>query len=238
MKDKQGPENTNQPVSASNSFDLCNSCSLTAASPLGSLERPLSMSLTDDCVSPMAAPISATVIPFRRRSEMREDQVIMAASIRNTDILCNRHSATEFRKNVGMARPTDLPTFDSIGARVRWWRRYRGLSQAQLAAKADISQSTLSGLENEEQVSSTKLNRLAEALQVNAHYLETDEGDPEPIGQLRTSTQAGQLPPWWPFKSIGKADLAGLNEVERSYAETQLAQALAMISSLRRKKGS
>lgn len=222
-------------------LDLCNSCSATAASPRGSLERPLSMSLTDDCVSPMAVPISATVIPFRRRSEMREDHVVMAPSIRNPDILCNRHSATVFRNNGDMGRPADLPSFDAVGPRVRWWRKHRGLTQPQLAAKAGLGQSTLSGLENEKQISSTKINKLATALGIDPTYLETDEGDPQP-GQNKGGGAAAvpeqRSTANWPFKRINRMEIERLNEVEQTYAETILAEALAVIAASRRKKGS
>lgn len=197
------------------------------------------MSLTEDCVSPMAAPISATVIPFRRKSEMREDQVIMKDSIRNTDILCNRHSATEFRDNAqAMPRPPTLPTFDALGPRVRWWRLHRGMTQPQLCKKVGISQSNLSGLENQKQHGSAAINRLAEALGVDAHYLETDEGDPEPRGpgQRLTTPPSGELPSWWPFENVGKAQLTKLSKIELHYAESRLLEALQEITSSRKSK--
>jgi len=136
-----------------------------------------------------------------------------------------------------MPRPLGLPTFDAIGPRVQWWRAYRGLTQPELAKSAGIGQSTLSGLENQKQISSTKLNRLAAALRVDPHYLETDEGDPEPNGPPASRT-SGELPPWWPFENIGKAQLTRLSKVELHYAESRLQEALQDIINSRRNKGS
>src|SRR3984957_16168858 len=139
--------NRQDTVSMLDTSDLWRSCNRSAASPLGSRLRPVSRSLTDEGASPTCEPISARVIPFLRRSEMRIDQgdiVRKPTAPRNS---CQRLSVTEFRHNTVMGRPASLPKFDIIGKRVKWWREYREISRKDFAKKIPMPSSTLSDLE-------------------------------------------------------------------------------------------
>lgn len=217
---------------------LCKASSLSAASPRGSLVRACSISETEEAVSPMASPISASVIEegSPRRSEIRDDHVFMVPNIRAPVTRSQRHHVTVFRDNQDMPRPDTLTKLSHIGERVRWWRKYRGLTIEQLAKKARMTVSTLSDFERGRQKTTSQLHLIAAELRLNAHYLETDKGEPE--------AGFSQEPPEeleWPFPAVPQHKLTRmkLNRFERAYAETVLAAALAEIEAERRqlKKG-
>ena len=70
---------------------------------------------------------------------------------------------------------------ETVGKRLKAVREERGLSQLALAKLAGYrQQSSISNIENGEQVASTKIARLAAALYVNPHWLETGRGPREP----------------------------------------------------------
>lgn len=231
---------SDQRTLSSDSLDLCSSCSATAASPLGSVVRPVSMSLTDDGDRPTSVPISDNVIPFRRRSEMREDQVqvVIGRNIRLPVIRSQRLSVTALRQNMVMARPTELPKLDSIGARIRWWRKRKHLKQNEFAAMCRLPISTLSDLENGRSKGSESLDVIAGNLGVSAHYLRTDqwiEGNFEghapsvAVTNLPASVK-GMLP------RIPEAELAGLNGIERDYLQDRMLEHLREIKDSRRQR--
>lgn len=83
----------------------------------------------------------------------------------------NRYSDSHIGNNTGM----------SIGKRVRKARKAKGLSQAQLAAKVGISQSTLSELEGGDSASTGYTASLAAALGVSALWLESGRGPERPL---------------------------------------------------------
>lgn len=220
---------TNQPSTASCNLDLCSSCSLTAASPRGSLVAPCSMSLTEEAAKPTEAPISANVIPFRRKSEMRDDHVSMRSSVRDSVAARQRHPVTVFRQNHVMRPSQSLP---SIGARVRYWREKRGLSPSDLAEKTGAGRaSTITDLESGRTKKGTFLGKIAQVLRLRLDYLEHDEGEPE----LQAGTApAPQESPHWPFSAVPLSELGALNKIERSYLESKMLEALADIKSVRR----
>jgi transcriptional regulator with XRE-family HTH domain len=211
----------------SDDFDLCNSCNLIAASPLGSAVRPHSISLIDDAVSPTREPISARVRPVPRRSEMREAHEVMGPSLRRAVDLSQRPSVTVIRNTSEMARPKDLPTFTHLGPRIAYWRAKRQLSRTDLGEKVDLAYSTIADLEDERSNSTKALYKFAAALRVNLHYLETDEGDPE----------SDPPPPLdiWPLPGIPREKLEGLDRVERRAVESAIKEVLAEIEEDRRK---
>lgn len=69
----------------------------------------------------------------------------------------------------------------TIGERVRSMRKARGLTQVELAARAQIGQSALSLIEvgNTKYLRGGTLVRLAEALSVSPSWLASGEGDPQ-----------------------------------------------------------
>lgn len=213
--------------------DLCNSCSLSAASPLGSEVRPFSISLTDDAVRPMSEPICAKVIPFPRRSEMRDAHDVMSGSLRHPVDFSQRPPVTVFRDNLGMPKPVSLPKdLNTIGARVRAWREHRNLSRKDLAKRAGYSYTGLSDLELERSNGSGKLHLIAAVLRLNPHYLETGKGEPE------AEFPQDPPPPADDFALAGttRARLKRLNKIERAYIESKVLEALAEIESERRSK--
>ncbi|MDQ6212338.1 S24 family peptidase [Achromobacter insolitus] len=66
----------------------------------------------------------------------------------------------------------------TFGGRLKLARKAANLTQKQAAAKAGMSQGTLSDLENDGSTSSTYTARLAHAYGVNARWLADGEGDP------------------------------------------------------------
>lgn len=207
-------------------FDLCNSCSLNAASPPGAEVRPHSMSLIEEGASPTSSPISASVIPLRRRSEMREAQVTVGITprVRDSVLSGQRHSITEFRCN---AKMDDVPDFRTIGERLRYWRKRRKIAPKLLAEKAHIAVSTLYGIENGDQQGSTALGLLADVLRLRPKYLATGEG---PIESVVTAAEIKATD--WPF-SFDKRRLQNLTETEFELIELMLLNKLEKIESRR-----
>ena len=93
---------------------------------------------------------------------MRDAQVVMLSSLRDSVDKDQRHSVTEFRLNGRMA---------TVGNRIKALRAKRGMSRQQLADLAGIAYSTLAGIEDDAQKSSTKLHAIARALETSAEYL-------------------------------------------------------------------
>lgn len=215
----------------SETFDLCNSYNLSAASPRGSLVRRVSMSQTEEAANPTSPPISASVIPISRRSEMRDAHVVMPSSLRPAVEISQRHTVTAIRDNMPMPRPPDLPRFSNIGPRILWWRKRRGFTRSVFAEKIGMSTSGLADLENNRSKKSLNTHLIAAELHLNPHYLQTDNGEPEAeFAQEAPAKEAA-----WPFESVPKNKLTGLTRIERSYAESKLLEALAEIEAERRK---
>jgi transcriptional regulator with XRE-family HTH domain len=124
----------------------------------------------------------------------------------------------------------DIPRFKTLGSRIAWWRTERKLERRDLAKRVGMPYSTLSEIENEGQHSSTKIASLAAVLQVNAYYLETDEGDPLDIKAVPALAQAEN----WPF-SFPKSVLGEFDENELELAEMKYLQSLEQIRKKRRK---
>ena len=216
----------------SETFDLCSSYNFSAASPRGSLVRLVSMSETEEAASPTRSPISASVIPISRRSEMRDAHVLMSPSLRVPVDFSQRLSVTEVRQNMGMPRPSDMPKeidTGSIGARVRWWRRYKKKSVKWLATKCSIGTSTLTDLEIGRTTKGGHLHAIATHLKLNPNYLETGKGEPEE----GVPQEVSEVPESWATSLLKK--LEHLNVVERSFMESAIFQALEIIEAERKK---
>lgn len=63
-------------------------------------------------------------------------------------------------------RPTDLAFTEALGAEIEYWRKRRGLSRDELAAKAGISKSTMGRVERDGPKDVSDTWRLAEALDI------------------------------------------------------------------------
>ena len=161
---------------------------------------------------------------------MRDAHVFMAPKIREPVEKGQRLSVTEIRDNLAMPRPPELKPMSTIGARVRWWREYRGLSRAQLSKAARMGLSTLSDLELDRQKGTSKLHLVAAALKLNPHYLETDKGEPE----VGFSQPPPDEPEAWPFPDISPREFAALSRAERHYAQTKLKEVLAEMAADRK----
>jgi transcriptional regulator with XRE-family HTH domain len=218
-------------VSSQPHLDLCNSSSFRAASPRGSAVLLSSISLTDEGAKPISCPISESVSPLPRNSEMRDAHVVMEPNIRKTEVACQRLSDTAFRNNLGMPRPKEMPSnLVSVGKRVGWWRRYRKIAQGKLAKDVGIAPSTLSDLENDRQDGSGKLHLIAAKLQLNAYYLETGKGEPE--AEYSQEPPSGEVA--WPLPAVPRHKVEKLNQIERSYVESAVLVALEDIEKARK----
>jgi len=212
--------------------DSCKDTSFSAAPPLGSDVRSCSMSLTDEAANPMRSPISASVNPVTRRSVMRDAQVVMSPSVLRHAVESRRRlPVTDIRENVVMPRPPGLPKFDTLGPRIRWWREHRKFKRADFAKLVGMSYSGFADLENDRSQESKKLHLIAAKLKLNPYYLETDKGEPEAEFAQDPPAEAQE----WPFESISQSKLTKLNTVERSYLETKMHEAFAVIEAERRK---
>ncbi len=65
---------------------------------------------------------------------------------------------------------------DTIGSRIKLARERKGWSQAKLAARAGISQSTIGNIESGARQGASSLAGIAEALEVNYRWLHTGDG--------------------------------------------------------------
>lgn len=124
--------------------------------------------------------------------------------------------------------PKDLDT-GSIGGRVRWWREKRGKSREWLAGKCGMSVSALSDLELERTEKGGYLHAIATHLKLNPNYLETGKGEPEE----GAPQEASEAPEAWAAALLNK--LEDLNVVERSFMESAVFQARAIIEAERKK---
>lgn len=189
------------------------------------------MSLTDEGAKPIKEPISARVSPVERRSDTRDAHVLMGPSLRQAVENSQRLPVTALRDNPDMPRPPDLPKFDSIGRRIRYWRERRNIDRKEFAKLVGMSYSGLADLENDRSKGGKRLHIIAAKLRLNAHYLETDRGEPEAGFDQEPPAE----PQTWPFATIPKSQIERLNSIERSYIETKVQHALAEIESERRK---
>lgn len=187
--------------------DLYSSSSFSAESPPGAELRPCSMSQMVDLVRPMAAPISARLSPDARNCLILEAQSVIGPSVR--DVVDQgqrpeRSIVSAFRFNLGMDSK-ELDQLDTLGKRLRFWRKKRGFSAPVLAERAGIRKTTLYGLENGGQLSSGSLGLLAEILRIRSKYLTTGQGTAE-VGTPEPSQE-------WPW-TFDKRRLNGLTEIE------------------------
>jgi transcriptional regulator with XRE-family HTH domain len=141
----------------------------------------------------MRSPISASVsLAMARRSVTRDAHVVMGPSLRDPVAELQRDPVTAFRDACVMPKPTDLPSFKTLGERIVYWREKRGWDRRELARRAKIPYSTLAGIEEGEQKTSTKTPQIATALGLNSLYLATDKGDPEAGATVLVEDE-------WPF---------------------------------------
>lgn len=96
--------------------------------------------------------------------------ISMNQSIGTPILFVNRFSYTFLPDNIGM----------SIGERIRSVRKERGLSQAELGELVGMAQGSISELESGASSGTTNLAKFADALKVNALWLETGKGSREP----------------------------------------------------------
>jgi transcriptional regulator with XRE-family HTH domain len=232
----EAPES--RPVLTSLTTDLCNSTNANAASPLGAFERPCSRSLTEDAASPIRSPISARVIPFPRKSDMRDAHgVLIESSLRDSVDEGQRHPVTEFRQNGDMAKPPGFEHIrDTPGDRVRFWREYRKVSRAELADAVGCGVSTISDLELNRTQKGTYLGPIAQFLRISLKYVESGKGEPERVDQVDASQPPDEET--LPLSKSIRSRLAKLNpsKVERSHLEAALMAALEDIEDDRSKR--
>jgi transcriptional regulator with XRE-family HTH domain len=130
-----------------------------------------------------------------------------------------------------MPRPAELPKLETIGARIKWWREYRGMGRKELAKLTHQAYSTLADLESGRSSQSEKLDLVAAHLKLNPFYLRTDKGDPE-------ATVATAEPPVsdWPLDRSLLAQVRDLDDIEMVYFAIQAKEALQNIENARNRK--
>lgn len=131
---------------------------------------PASMSLTEVCDSFSSRPICVCVIPAWRRLLMVKGMSMSITPIMGTPVKeVNRFSGSFQADNIGM----------SIGTRTKQARKAAKMTQAELASRSGLKQSTISDLEVGKSQGTTYLASLAAALGVSALWLETGRGSPD-----------------------------------------------------------
>lgn len=90
---------------------------------------------------------------------------------------------------------TEIPHFDSFGARLDWWITHRGFKQADVAAKVGMGKSTLSEICNGESKHPSAENflRIAKLLGLRPEYLMWGDGPPEAVHMSELSGLEAQL---------------------------------------------
>ncbi len=119
-----------------------------------------------------------------------------------------------------------ITTLITLGERLKFARKKRGLSQASLAKLAGVAQGTIGNLESGERKSPRGLLSIARALKVDPNWLETGKGHAEATHRpaLAESTQAEYLVQQrWPFVSISQKQWWALSEEEQHKAEALVA---------------
>lgn len=158
---------------------------------------------------------------------MRVDQVDIARDLTAARKFSQRLPVTEFRQTRGMARPPDLPKFDTIGGRVKWWRIRRGIKPKEFAKLTQQSYTALTDLESGRSKDSERLDLIALHLKVNPVYLRTDKGDPEaPAPAVAELAE-------WPLDNALLGQLRDLDEIEQSYLAKKITEALLTIENAR-----
>lgn len=166
---------------------MCNSYSLSAASPLGDSVRPVAISPIEEVDSPTFSAMSLKVNPSVCRSRIRDAHVSMARTLRHSVIKTQRHSVTEIRSNIHV----------TIGDRIKEWREKRKMTVEHLAERVGLRPSTIYDLERGDSKSTKKLHVIAAVLRVNVHYLEYGKGVPEDMAAPQHHAQPAD---GWPFK--------------------------------------
>lgn len=107
---------------------------------------------------------------------------------------CNRFTE---KKPPEHRRMSDVPSFDSFGARLRWWRERRlGVkSQGDLAKQLGIGQGSLSELEkgHSKEPSASVLMKMCDVLGLQPRYLLWGHGSPEGMNFQALSGVEAQL---------------------------------------------
>lgn len=159
---------------------------------------------------------------------MRVDQVDIGRDATARRNRSQRLPVTEFRQDGSMPRPLDLPKFDTIGERVRYWRVKRKISRKELAKRTKQSYTALASLENKESHGSERLDLIAIELKLNPVYLRTDRwSDPEAQSPITEDS---------PSEWLSQLRELDLDEIEDAYFATEAKKALQTIENARNRK--
>ena len=119
----------------------------------------------------------------------------------------------------------------TLGARIEERRKVVGISQAELARRVGVRQSTINGLINGDARSSRSIVQIAQELRTTPGYLTGATDDPDqgaPLPPPAPRTQFVMLPVALPSENVLARMFEGLLEVvDRSAPAAELAQELA-----------
>lgn len=119
--------------------------------------------------------------------------------------------------------------------RLRHVRKLRGLSQAELARAAKISQSAISNYENASRRDSRSLLDLAAILKVNVVWLgqgvgPMDAPEDQPLDTLRPATGVISEQSLWPFNTVSPSDYWALTPAARTTIEDAVSSLVRSLS--------
>jgi transcriptional regulator with XRE-family HTH domain len=124
---------------------------------------------------------------------MRDDQVFMGTTLCDSIEPRQWESVTATRDNRRMVARTLAHPPETYGERVTYWREDKGWTRSKLATKAKVPYQSLVTIETTAQSSSKHSARIAAALGINLHYLDTGEGDPKAVNVIPAPADAASI---------------------------------------------
>lgn len=103
-----------------------------------------------------------------------------------------------------------------VGARIKERLKHVKMSQSELARRVGLDQSTISGLVNGDQQSTTKLPQIARELQTTTAYLSAETDDPQGEASATPSLSSDARELLDLYQSLPVPDQAALLRVARS----------------------
>ena len=89
--------------------------------------------------------------------------------------------------------------YKAIGARVKYYRKKKQITQRELSAILGVTESYISGIENGSKISLIRLDQIADALGVHITFLISDE---LPCGDMKYYPQIMSIISDWPQQRI------------------------------------
>lgn len=124
----------------------------------------------------------------------------------------------------------------NISSRLKQSREALGLSQAELAKKAGVSQSTIGNLESGTRKSPKYVLTIATALGVDPMWLQYGSGVQKPLVAMEPPRPYGRTAYDWPFLSVSQEEWESLPNDVKALIDAQVHAAVLMTKNAGAKK--